>query len=557
MNRRICVVGAGHWGSNHVRTLASLGCLGGLVDTDEKKLSVFREQYPKIHTFARLEQAFEEQFDGFTVATPAATHFQVASAIIQQKKPVLVEKPLALSTSEALQLKNLAESNAVNLMVGHVLLFHPAIRKLKELIVSGKIGKLQYLYSNRLNLGTVRSEENILWSFAPHDISIFQHFIGVKPLEVVSRGGAFVQPHIHDSTLTLLGYPNNIVGHIFVSWLHPFKEHRLVVIGNRGMLSFEDSSQEKHLLFYEKGVDVIQGEPVKRDGVTEVIPYDNASPLSEELAYFVSHLESKEPLVNDAASGIEVLEILEQASECLQKRETSSVVERSAAEVAQDYLVHPSSYVDEGATIGAGTKIWHYSHIQSNARIGMKCSIGQNVNIGNNVIVGNFVKIQNNVSVYEGVQLEDYVFCGPSMVFTNVLDPRAKYPQRGSEHYHRTLVREGASIGANATIVCGNTIGRHAFIGAGAVVTHDVPDYALMVGVPARQIGWVCECGEQLLAASDEMRCSRCSLVYQVQGQNLLPLPREPMILEKETIRSQSLVVAEEFIQKHTRESSR
>ncbi|MFC1736499.1 acyltransferase [Candidatus Hydrogenedentota bacterium] len=178
------------------------------------------------------------------------------------------------------------------------------------------------------------------------------------------------------------------------------------------------------------------------------------------------------------------------------------------------YFVHPSSYVDDGAKIGAGTKIWHFSHVQSGARIGEDCSLGQNVNVANTVKIGNHVKIQNNVSIYEGVELEDYVFCGPSMVFTNILDPRCKYPQCGSEHYKKTLVQEGASIGANATIVCGNTIGRHALIGAGAVVTEDVPDYALMTGVPAIQKGWACECGEILPEFEATVTCPRCGLGY-------------------------------------------
>lgn len=186
------------------------------------------------------------------------------------------------------------------------------------------------------------------------------------------------------------------------------------------------------------------------------------------------------------------------------------------------YFVHESSYVDDNVEIGEGTKIWHFSHIQSGARIGKNCVIGQNVNIGSNVSIGNFIKIQNNVSVYEGVTLEDYVFCGPSMVFTNVLDPRSKYPQKGSEFYHKTLVRKGASIGANATIVCGNTIGRHAFIGAGAVVTKDVPDYALMVGVPAKQKGWVCECGEILPGFEKEVKCPRCGLNYEIKDGKLV-----------------------------------
>ena len=183
-----------------------------------------------------------------------------------------------------------------------------------------------------------------------------------------------------------------------------------------------------------------------------------------------------------------------------------------------DYYVHDSSYVDDGCTIGKDTKIWHFSHIQSNTQIGSNCSIGQNVNIGNNVKVGSFVKIQNNVSVYEGVELEDYVFCGPSMVFTNVLNPRCKYPQRGSEFYKKTLVKEGASIGANATIVCGNTIGKHAFIAAGAVVTKDVKDYSLMAGVPAKRIGWVSEHGERLNFKNNIAKCSISKEKYQLNN---------------------------------------
>lgn len=175
------------------------------------------------------------------------------------------------------------------------------------------------------------------------------------------------------------------------------------------------------------------------------------------------------------------------------------------------FFVHESAYIDEGVSIGEGTAIWYFSHIQNGARIGRNCTIGQNVNIGENVVIGNQVKIQNNVSVYEGVELEDYVFCGPSMVFTNINYPRCKYPQRGTAYYMRTLVKEGASIGANATIVCGHTIGKHALIAAGAVVVSDVPDYALMVGVPAVRKGWICECGEPLRS---ERSCKKCGRMY-------------------------------------------
>lgn len=184
----------------------------------------------------------------------------------------------------------------------------------------------------------------------------------------------------------------------------------------------------------------------------------------------------------------------------------------------EKYFVHESSYVDKDVSIGEGTKIWHFSHIQSGVSIGENCSFGQNVNISNNVQIGNHVKVQNNVSIYEGVELEDYVFCGPSMVFTNDLTPRAKYP-KGSMGYKKTLLKKGVTVGANATIVCGHTLGRWSMVAAGAVVTKDVPDYALVAGIPAKQIGWVCECGEVL---SKDFRCSSCRREYNLLENKLI-----------------------------------
>jgi len=185
------------------------------------------------------------------------------------------------------------------------------------------------------------------------------------------------------------------------------------------------------------------------------------------------------------------------------------------------FFLHESSFIDENVKIGDGTKVWHFSHIQSGSTIGENCSIGQNVNVGNNVKIGNGVKIQNNVSVYEGVELEDFVFCGPSMVFTNVMNPRSEFPQKGSEFYHRTLVKKSASIGANATIICGHTIGKYAFVAAGSVVTKDVPNYGLVVGVPARRIAWVCECGDKLEFSDSETVCKKCGKKYRKNENNI------------------------------------
>src|SRR3989338_7235969 len=491
----ICVVGAGRWGKNHIRTLNQLGCLGGIVDTDPARLKLFSVQYPNVPVFSHLNKAIQKPFAGFVVATPAITHHETAKFIIQHKKHVLVEKPLSLNTPDAQELIQLAKQFKVNLMVGHVLLFHPAIRKMRALIANGKIGKLQYLYSNRLNLGAVRQEENALWSFAPHDISIFQYFIGHLPIKVVANGGMFLQPHIHDVTITSLTYPDNIVGHIFVSWLHPFKEHRLIVIGSKGMFQFEDSSKEKQILFFEKGIDWQKGEPVKRDGATEVIPYEPGEPLAKELEYFIGRLDGKPVETAGGESALEVLQILEQAS-CDLDREAVAVKINLLHVQQKPYFAHESAIIDEPCEIGKDTKIWHFSHISSGAKIGKNCNFGQNVFVAKDAVIGSHVKIQNNVSVYTGAIIEDEVFLGPSCVLTNVINPRSEINRHSL--YKKTIIRRGVTIGANATIVCGVEIGSYAFIAAGAVVTRNVPPYALMMGVPAAQTGWMSRHGVRL-----------------------------------------------------------
>ena len=191
-----------------------------------------------------------------------------------------------------------------------------------------------------------------------------------------------------------------------------------------------------------------------------------------------------------------------------------------------DYFVHESSYVDEGAVIGAGTKIWHFSHVMPGAVIGERCNLGQNVVVMSRTRLGNNVKVQNNVSIYEGVELEDDVFCGPSCVFTNVINPRSHVSRK--TEYLPTVVRRGATIGANATIVCGSTLGAYCFVGAGAVVRGSVPDYALVVGVPARQVGWMCQCGIRLTVASGKAACASCGSQYRVEGSILRRVDSPP-----------------------------
>ena len=318
----VCVVGAGYWGKNHIQTLFELGALGSIVDSSEQVRNNVKKKYTDIAVFREVSDAIiSGGFAGYVVATPADTHYEIAMKIIHAGCHVLVEKPVTLTIEEASRLKEAAEVQHVNLMAGHVLLFHPAIQKIKEMIDSGIIGDLQYIYSNRLNLGAVRTKENVFWSLAPHDISIFQYFMESKPLKITSVGGAFLQENIHDTTLTVLEYEANIKGHIFVSWLHPFKEHRLMVIGSKGMISFEDSAIHKPLKLYSKSYKM-SGEYLKKnDGPVELIHYKEEMPLTEELKYFIQHLDGSPIEIANGQNAVDVVDILVQASNSLMKGE--------------------------------------------------------------------------------------------------------------------------------------------------------------------------------------------------------------------------------------------
>lgn len=315
MDKKICVVGAGYWGKNHIRTLSRLNVLKGIVELDVNILENILNKYPGIKGHSGIKEALLEDYDGFTIATPAKTHFELAKIIINAKKHILIEKPMTLTVEEAEELVRLSKLNQINAMVGHVLLFHPAVKKIKELIDNGEIGDLQYLYSNRLNLGKVRTEENVFWSLAPHDIAIFQYLTGSIPIKINATGSTFLQKGIPDSTLTQLEYENGVKGHVFVSWLHPFKEHRLVVIGSESMISFEDSLEEKPLKLYSKKIDIKSGIPEKVDGPVKMIRYEKGMPLDIELEYFVNHLSNGKPKISNIEHGCEVVKTLVDASE--------------------------------------------------------------------------------------------------------------------------------------------------------------------------------------------------------------------------------------------------
>ncbi len=511
-HKNIAVIGCGRWGRNLVRNLANLGALHTICDSSSEVLSQLKALYPNVNretSFKRLLASKEVR--GVTISSPAALHYSMAKQALEAGKDVFVEKPLSLTVEEGEELVKLAKEKDRILMVGHLLEYHPAIIKLKELVDSGELGRVNYIYSSRLNLGRLRIDENILWSFAPHDISVILLLLNKMPQEVSAHGGYYLNQDIADVTLTTMSFGSGVRAHIFVSWLYPYKEQKLIVIGDQKMAVFDDVAKEHKLLLYEHQIEWIDQVPVTHQQEAIPVEFTMVEPLKLELEHFIDCLISRQQPRTDGKSGLKILKVLDACQRSLQ--EQGNIVSLTPS----SYFVHPTSLVEKPSDIGQGTKIWHFCHIMPQATIGKNCTIGQNVFIAENVVIGNNVKIENNVSVFEGVTLEDGVFCGPSCVFTNINVPRSHISQKGK--YARTIIRRGATIGANATIVCGHTIGKYAFIGAGAVVTKDMPDYALLYGNPARIQGWVCECGTKLdFSGNVETECPRCSERYIKQG---------------------------------------
>ncbi|GBC60449.1 oxidoreductase [Desulfonema ishimotonii] len=514
----VAIIGSGYWGKNLVRNYSQIGALKAICDKNASTLAEFRQKYPEADVYLAVNEVLSrDDIQGVAIATPAETHFALAREALLAGKHVYVEKPLVLEEKEACELIQLAQSKDRVLMVGHLLQYHPVFVRLKELADAGELGRINYIYSHRLNLGKIRREENILWSFAPHDISMILSLAGEEPESVSATGGNYLHKKIADVTTTHLDFPSGLKAHIFVSWLHPFKEQKLVVVGDRKMAVFDDTRPwREKLLLYPHQINWEGNIPVPARAEPEFPDIEEAEPLKAECLHFMHCMATGERPQTDGNEGLRVLRILNASQRSLDGEGRRIIIGATHADrmpEAAPFFVHPSAEVDEGAEIGEGSKIWHFSHVLTKSRVGRDCNIGQNVVIGPDVSIGNQCKVQNNVSVYKGVTLEDGVFCGPSMVFTNVYNPRAEI--RKMDQARTTLVRKGATIGANATIVCGITIGRYAFVGAGAVVNKNVPDYALVVGNPGHQIGWVCECGERL---NDDLSCDDCGRQYQWQS---------------------------------------
>lgn len=309
----VALIGCGYWGKNLARNFAELDALRFICDPCESCRDFAAKNVPGCPVTGDVNDVL--QSDGIAaivIATPAETHFDIVRQCLEAGKDVFVEKPLALTYEQGSHLVRLAERMKRILMVGHVLEYHPGVLKLRELISIGELGRVRYVYSNRLSLGKIRREENILWSFAPHDIAIILRLIGEMPFEVSACGGTYLQANIPDATVTNLLFDNGIRAHVFVSWLHPFKEQRLVVIGSRKMASFDDVN--KKLILYDQRVELSDGGapiPIKGEGA-EVV-YATSEPLRAECHAFLDAIETRIPPLTDGVSGLRVLRVLQMA----------------------------------------------------------------------------------------------------------------------------------------------------------------------------------------------------------------------------------------------------
>ena len=516
-SRQVALIGAGYWGRNLARNLNTLGALRTICDADHRVLDSYGPEYQEVgRTTDFREVLADPRTLRVAIAAPATLHFELARAALSAEKDVFVEKPLCLKVAEAEELVALANSRGRVLMVGHLLQYHPCIERLRSMTALGELGRLQYITSNRLNLGKFRREENALWSFAPHDLSVILALAGDQlPEQVICVGEAYLNQKVCDTTLTALRFGGGLHAHVYVSWLNPFKEQKLTVVGSHGMAVFDDTRPwAEKLTVFRQYLTWADGQtPVPNRAQAEAVQVPEAEPLREECLHFLRACEDRRPPRTDGAEGLRVLRVLRAAQESLENQGAGVVPGLRTAAPEPTFHAHPSAVVDAGAEIGTGTRIWHFAHISAGSRIGEGCVFGQNTFVAPGVVVGNRVKVQNNVALYQGVEIEDEVFLGPSCVLTNVTNPRSQVDRHAC--YEKTLIRRGATVGANATVVCGVTLGQYSFIAAGAVVTRDVPDYALMVGVPARQAGWMSRHGHPLKPGpGGALRCPESGFRY-------------------------------------------
>ena len=332
---RICVAGCGHWGKNLARNFAALGHLYAICESDPARRQTFAELYPEAKAFGELQEALTDpNVDAMALATPAEQHFPMTMAALRAGKDVFVEKPLTLDWHDGMEMVEAAREGKRILMVGHLLRYHPAVLKMQELLAAGTIGKVEYIYSNRLSMGKIRREENALWSFAPHDISVILALTGQMPIQVTATGGAYLQPNIADVTVSHLLFDRGVRAHIFVSWLHPYKEQRLVVIGSKQMLVFEDSRPDHKLMLFDKHIEWKNGALEASGAKGEPVVFDASEPLREECRHFADCVTTRRQPHTPGEEGVQVLQVLQACQRSLEMNGEPVRIESAAKQRA-------------------------------------------------------------------------------------------------------------------------------------------------------------------------------------------------------------------------------
>ena len=318
---KIALVGCGYWGKNLCRNFHDLDALNSVVDDTENGQATARSIAPEVQVTDSFDNVLQDdQIQGVALATPAETHAELAIQAIQAGKDGFVEKPMALNMNDAGEMKRVNQETQQILMVGHLLEYHPAVLKLREMIASGELGKINYIYSNRLNFGKVRTEENALWSFAPHDVAVILRLMGQSPVGVSATGGSYLTNGIADTTLSNLSFDNESRAHIFVSWLHPFKEQRLVVVGDKKMAIFNDvASYGEKLILYPQAVEFDGSIPLLKKEDAEFVEHADTEPLREECGHFLECIQSRNQPLTDAHSGIDVLKVLHACQQSIEQ----------------------------------------------------------------------------------------------------------------------------------------------------------------------------------------------------------------------------------------------
>jgi predicted dehydrogenase len=358
----IAVLGCGGWGKNIVRTLQGLSALTSVVEPTTAGRALAAQLAPDADIHEHPDAVWtDDAVTGVMIATPAETHYELARQAIAAGKDVFVEKPLTIDLAEARDLVAYARSAERILMVGHLLEYHPAVLKLHELISTGELGRIRYIISNRLNLGKIRTEENALWSFAPHDIAVILRLVGAMPFEVVATGGSYVSPNIADVTVTQLLFDNGVRSHIFVSWLHPFKEQRLVVVGSKKMASFDDVAKE--LVLYDQRVDWQEGQPIPVRGEGEAVQFPADEPLKQECLHFLQCMETRRVPRTDGLNGLRVLQILHAAQRSLVTNGHPVMLD-GLAETLRPPLADPPAITKEAGTEAAAVGAHEHESIR-------------------------------------------------------------------------------------------------------------------------------------------------------------------------------------------------